>query len=60
MATPTVPQSLVLTTTIYPDYFFRVDIKTSRGRYAAVLAPYAIKPADATATVTPENLARLL
>ena len=51
MATQTIPQSLVLPATTYRDYFSRAKTDTFSGRYATVLALYAINSTATAATL---------
>ena len=55
---PNPPPSLVLPTTSYREYFARIETNTFRGRYTAVLAPYAIDLVNAA--ITPVDAAQLI
>ena len=60
METPIVPPSLVSPTTRYQYYFTHAEINTFCGRYATVLVPYYIDPANAAATTASSNVVRVI
>ena len=56
MANPTGALSFVPLETTYPDYFSCSKTNTFRGRYDAVLSPYAIDSAVYAATAAPDDV----
>ena len=60
MTTRTAPPSLVPPTTSNRYYFAHAETETFRGRYAAVLAPYAIDPATVTTSDGLADVAHLI